>query len=77
MRYVSESEDSQRQVASKIGVSCIDLSQFFAGKAQPHKQTLAQVELAKIGLESHRPIYLISEARRCQSFPGWFASDAL
>jgi hypothetical protein len=43
MRYVSESEDSEREVASKIGISCITLADFFAGEAQPHKRTLAQV----------------------------------
>ena len=43
MRYLSESEDSQREVASKIGISCITLADFFTGEVQPHKQTLAQV----------------------------------
>jgi len=43
MRYVSESEDSRREVASKIGISCITLADFFADEAQPHKRTLAQV----------------------------------
>jgi transcriptional regulator with XRE-family HTH domain len=43
MRYVSESEHNQREVATKIGISCVTLADWFAGEAQPHKRTLAQV----------------------------------
>jgi hypothetical protein len=51
MRYVSESEDSEREVASKIGISCITLADFFVGEVQPHKRRLAQVAglLRRIG----------------------------
>jgi hypothetical protein len=51
MRYVSESAESQREVATKIGISCVTLADWFADKAQPHKRNLAQVAgfLRRIG----------------------------
>jgi transcriptional regulator with XRE-family HTH domain len=50
-RYVSESEDSERQIAIKIGVSRATLYRWLADKAQPHKRRLAQVAgfLRRIG----------------------------
>ena len=50
-RYVSESKDSERQIASKLGVSRVTLYRWLADKAQPHKRRLAQVAglLKRIG----------------------------
>ncbi|HZC35996.1 MAG TPA: helix-turn-helix transcriptional regulator [Chthoniobacterales bacterium] len=42
-RYVSESAESQREVAKKIGISYATLADWFANQAQPHKRRLAQV----------------------------------
>jgi transcriptional regulator with XRE-family HTH domain len=42
-RYVSESKDSERQIAIKLGVSRVTLYRWLADKAQPHKRRLAQV----------------------------------
>jgi hypothetical protein len=32
MRYVSESAESQREIATKIGISCVTLANWFADK---------------------------------------------
>ena len=42
-RYLSESEDDPREVATKIGVSWINLSAWLAGEEEPHKRILARV----------------------------------
>ena len=42
-RYLSESEDDQREIATKIGVSWITLSAWLVGEAEPHKRILARV----------------------------------
>jgi transcriptional regulator with XRE-family HTH domain len=42
-RYLSESEDDQREIATKIGISWITLSAWLAGEAEPHKSILARV----------------------------------
>jgi len=41
--YLSESEDDQREIATKIGVSWITLSAWLVGEAEPHKRILARV----------------------------------
>lgn len=50
-RYVSESEESERRTAIKLGVSRVTLSRWLADKAQPHRRRLAQVAgfLRRIG----------------------------
>jgi hypothetical protein len=42
-RYLSESEDDQHEIATKIGVSWIILSAWLAGGSEPHKRILARV----------------------------------
>lgn len=42
-RYLSESEDDRREIATKIGVSWVTLSAWLAGEAEPHKRILARV----------------------------------
>jgi transcriptional regulator with XRE-family HTH domain len=42
-RYLSESVDNRRQIATKIGISLITLSAWLAGEAEPPKGILAQV----------------------------------
>ncbi len=42
-RYLSESEDDRREIATKIGVSWITLSAWLADEAEPHKRILARV----------------------------------
>ncbi len=42
-RYLSESEDDRREIATKIGISWSTLSAWLAGEAQPHKRILARV----------------------------------
>jgi transcriptional regulator with XRE-family HTH domain len=42
-RYLSESEDDRREIASEIGISWITLSAWLAGEAEPHKRSLARV----------------------------------
>jgi hypothetical protein len=42
-RYLSESEDDRRQIATKIGISWITLSAWLAGEAEPPKSILARV----------------------------------
>jgi hypothetical protein len=42
-RYLSESEDDRREIATKIGVSWITLSAWLAGEAEPPKRILARV----------------------------------
>jgi hypothetical protein len=42
-RYLSESEDDQREIATKIGVSWIILSAWLAGESEPHKRILTRV----------------------------------
>jgi hypothetical protein len=36
-RYLSESEDDRREIATKIGISWITLSAWLAGEAEPPK----------------------------------------
>jgi hypothetical protein len=50
-RYLSESKDSERQTAIKIGVSRATLYRWLTDKAQPHKRRLVQVAgfLRRIG----------------------------
>ena len=43
MRYLSESEDDQREMATKIGISWNTLSAWLAGEAEPPKGILARV----------------------------------
>ncbi|HXM25270.1 MAG TPA: hypothetical protein VN957_04545 [Chthoniobacterales bacterium] len=42
-RYLSESEDDRREIATKIGVSWIILSAWLDGESEPHKHILARV----------------------------------
>ncbi len=42
-RYLSESEDDRREIATKIGVSWITLSAWLAEEAEPDKRILARV----------------------------------
>jgi hypothetical protein len=42
-RYLSESEDDRREIATKIGVSWITLSAWLAGEAEPPKRILGRV----------------------------------
>jgi transcriptional regulator with XRE-family HTH domain len=42
-RYLSESEDDQREIATKIGISWITLSAWLAGETEPPKSILARV----------------------------------
>ena len=42
-RYLSESEDDRREIATKIGVSWITLSAWLAGEAEPPKSMLARL----------------------------------
>ena len=42
-RYLSESEDNRREIATKIGISWITLSAWLAGEAEPPKNMLARV----------------------------------
>ena len=42
-RYLRESEDDGREIATKIGVSWITLSAWLAGEAEPPKSMLARV----------------------------------
>ncbi len=42
-RYLSESEDDQREMATKIGISWNTLSAWLAGEAEPTKGILARV----------------------------------
>ena len=42
-RYLRESEDDGREIATKIGVSWISLSAWLAGEAEPPKRILARV----------------------------------
>jgi hypothetical protein len=42
-RYLSESEDDRREIATKIGISWTILSAWLAGEAEPHKRSLARV----------------------------------
>jgi len=42
-RYLSESEDDQREMATKIGISWNTLSAWLAGEAEPPKGILARV----------------------------------
>jgi hypothetical protein len=37
-RYLSESEDDGREIATKIGISWITLSAWLAGEAEPPKK---------------------------------------
>jgi transcriptional regulator with XRE-family HTH domain len=50
-RYLSESEDDQHEIATKIGVSWITLSAWLTGESEPHKRILARVAgfLKRIG----------------------------
>jgi transcriptional regulator with XRE-family HTH domain len=41
-RYLSESEDDQREIATKIGISWNTLSAWLAGEAEPPKSMLAR-----------------------------------
>jgi hypothetical protein len=42
-RYLSESEDDRREVATKIGISWITLSAWLTGETEPPKGILARV----------------------------------
>jgi transcriptional regulator with XRE-family HTH domain len=42
-RYLNQSEDDQREIATKIGISWITLSAWLAGEAEPPKSILARV----------------------------------
>ena len=42
-RYLSESEDDRREIATRIGISWSTLSAWLAGEAEPHKRILARV----------------------------------
>jgi transcriptional regulator with XRE-family HTH domain len=42
-RYLSESEDDQGEIATKIGVSWITLSAWLTGESEPDKRVLARV----------------------------------
>ena len=42
-RYLSESEDDRREIATKIGISWSTLSAWLAGEAEPPKRILARV----------------------------------
>jgi transcriptional regulator with XRE-family HTH domain len=42
-RYLSESEDDQREIATKIGISWNTLSAWLAGETEPPKSMLARV----------------------------------
>jgi transcriptional regulator with XRE-family HTH domain len=42
-RYLSESEDDQREIATKIGISWNTLSAWLAGEAEPPKSMLARL----------------------------------
>ena len=42
-RYLSESEDDRREIATKIGISWSTLSAWLAGEAEPPKSMLARL----------------------------------
>ena len=42
-RYLSESEDDQREIATKIGISWTTLSAWLSDEAEPSKNILARV----------------------------------
>ena len=42
-RYLSESEDDRREIATKIGISWSTLSAWITGEAEPPKLILARV----------------------------------
>ena len=42
-RYLSESADDRREIATKIGISWITLSAWLSGEAEPPKNILARV----------------------------------
>ena len=42
-RYLNQSEDDLREIATKIGISWITLSAWLAGEAEPPKSILARV----------------------------------
>jgi transcriptional regulator with XRE-family HTH domain len=42
-RYLSESEDDRREIATKIGISWSTLSAWLAGEAEPPKRILVRV----------------------------------
>jgi len=42
-RYLGESGDDRREIATKIGISWITLSAWLAGEAEPPKRILARV----------------------------------
>lgn len=42
-RYLSESEDDRRAIATKIGISWFTLSAWLAGEEEPHKRSLARL----------------------------------
>ena len=42
-RYLSESEDDRREIATEIGISWSTLSAWLAGEAEPPKRILARV----------------------------------
>jgi transcriptional regulator with XRE-family HTH domain len=44
-RYTKETNDSERQTATNLGVNCMTLSTWLHGKEPPQKCTLAQVSL--------------------------------
>ena len=43
-RYSKETNDSERQTATKLGVTCMTLSTWLHGKEPPQKCTLAHLE---------------------------------
>jgi transcriptional regulator with XRE-family HTH domain len=42
-RYTKETNDSERQTATKLGVNCMTLSTWLHGKEPPQKCTLARL----------------------------------
>ena len=42
-RYVKESQESGRQTATKLGMSCPILEDWLSGKARPQKDALARL----------------------------------
>ena len=42
-RYLNQSEDDLREIATKIGISWITLSAWLAGEAEPPKSILTRV----------------------------------
>jgi transcriptional regulator with XRE-family HTH domain len=42
-RYLSESQDDRREIATKIGISWSTLSAWLAGEAEPPKRIVARV----------------------------------